>query len=352
MYILGNIGKPSFSQVRMDLIDFHDEAGADLRVTWGFISTMMRAFRDHPPHAGYFVLRDALLYGKNSFTMTSNIDSHFCRAGFDPERLYESHGSFRWLQCTSFGQQHTQEQGGATSASSSTSTSSVAEVRNHHSDTAAGTAAGTAGGTVAEVLRIRGEFLSGKRMHSWTPSDGATEIIDGFLWLGGADDADWDNGEDDEEWLDGAGITHILNCATADVQQGNTQGRKYLLLDAHDEPGYDMIGRHWDAAREFLLDARSTVGGRVFVHCSAGINRSAIMVCAYLMHSQRTGLVEAATGILRKRPLSLANESFLAQLAQLEGKFDKCLVKYYHWYIYYKMYFIRSTQYRDISGKR
>ena len=31
--------------------------------------------------------------------MTSNVDGHFQRAGFDPERLYEGHGSIHTLQC-------------------------------------------------------------------------------------------------------------------------------------------------------------------------------------------------------------------------------------------------------------
>ena len=33
------------------------------------------------------------------FVMTSNVDSHFHRAGFDSERVYECHGSIHHLQC-------------------------------------------------------------------------------------------------------------------------------------------------------------------------------------------------------------------------------------------------------------
>ena len=166
---------------------------------------------------------------------------------------------------------------------------------------------------VSTVQRIRAEFLAGTRTHSFVPSDGATEIVDGFLWIGSFYDAD----EDDGEWLDDAGITHVLNCATEDVQ-GNVEGRKYLLLDAQDQHGYKIIEQHWSAARAFLFDARHTTNAKVLVHCSAGINRSATMVCAYLMESRSIGVVEAATEILKKRPISLCNESFLMQLAELE----------------------------------
>ena len=169
---------------------------------------------------------------------------------------------------------------------------------------------------VSTVLRIRAEFLAGTRAHSYVPSDGATEIVDGFLWLGSCYDAE----EEDGEWLDDTGITHVLNCATEDVQ-GNVEGRKYLLLDAQDQQhGYKIIEQHWSAARAFLFDARHTTNAKVLVHCSAGINRSATMVCAYLMASRSIGLVEAATEILKKRPISLCNESFLMQLAELEQK--------------------------------
>jgi NAD-dependent SIR2 family protein deacetylase len=34
-----------------------------------------------------------------AFVFTSNVDGHFQRAGFDPERVCEVHGSIHWLQC-------------------------------------------------------------------------------------------------------------------------------------------------------------------------------------------------------------------------------------------------------------
>src|SRR5690554_4318655 len=35
----------------------------------------------------------------NYFVMTSNIDSQFQTAGFDPDKIYECHGALQWLQC-------------------------------------------------------------------------------------------------------------------------------------------------------------------------------------------------------------------------------------------------------------
>jgi len=33
------------------------------------------------------------------FVITSNVDGHFQKAGFDDERIYEIHGSINYLQC-------------------------------------------------------------------------------------------------------------------------------------------------------------------------------------------------------------------------------------------------------------
>lgn len=64
---------------------------------------------------------------------------------------------------------------------------------------------------VREVQKLQRKYLSGKRESTFAFSDGATEIISNFLWLGNADDAAEE--DEDDEWMDGTGITHILNCA-------------------------------------------------------------------------------------------------------------------------------------------
>jgi NAD-dependent SIR2 family protein deacetylase len=38
--------------------------------------------------------------GEGAFVFTSNIDGHFQRAGFEPERIVECHGTMHRLQCT------------------------------------------------------------------------------------------------------------------------------------------------------------------------------------------------------------------------------------------------------------
>lgn len=83
-------------------IDFHDPA--KLGLSWGKSLIMRRAFRQHAPHKGYLKLLEMLtVLNLDYFVLTSNIDGYFMRAGFDPDRLYEVHGSTDYLQCPSFG---------------------------------------------------------------------------------------------------------------------------------------------------------------------------------------------------------------------------------------------------------
>ena len=72
----------------------------DPTLAWGFYGHRLRLYRDTTPHRGYALLKDwgermPLGYG----IFTSNVDGQFQKAGFDPQRIYECHGSIHHLQC-------------------------------------------------------------------------------------------------------------------------------------------------------------------------------------------------------------------------------------------------------------
>ncbi|XP_064611738.1 uncharacterized protein LOC135475733 [Liolophura sinensis] len=72
----------------------------DPSLAWGFIATRLKLYRSSAPHKGYLLLRkwsDAMECGY--FVFTSNVDRHFIRAGFAPDRVVERHGSLEFLQC-------------------------------------------------------------------------------------------------------------------------------------------------------------------------------------------------------------------------------------------------------------
>lgn len=59
-------------------------------------------------------------------------------------------------------------------------------------------------------------------------------------------------------------------------------------------------------------------GGRVLVHCQAGISRSATICLAYLMHTQRVRLDEAFDFVKQRRQVISPNLAFMGQLLQFE----------------------------------
>ena len=72
----------------------------DPTLAWGFYGHRLQLYRDTTPHRGYALLKDwgermPLGYG----IFTSNVDGQFQKAGFDPQRIYECHGSIHHLQC-------------------------------------------------------------------------------------------------------------------------------------------------------------------------------------------------------------------------------------------------------------
>jgi NAD-dependent SIR2 family protein deacetylase len=55
------------------------------------------------PHNGFYeILKYAEKLKHKYFVVTSNVDEHFLKAGFDPERLYEVHGNINKWQCINY----------------------------------------------------------------------------------------------------------------------------------------------------------------------------------------------------------------------------------------------------------
>lgn len=73
----------------------------DPPMAWGFFGHRLNLYRNAAPHAGYAILRRWMeTRPQPGFVFTSNVDGHFERAGFAPERIVECHGSIHHLQCT------------------------------------------------------------------------------------------------------------------------------------------------------------------------------------------------------------------------------------------------------------
>lgn len=73
----------------------------DPHQAWGFYAHCMQLYRTVTPHAGFQIIKRwaNVLEGKY-FVFTSNVDGHFAREGFAPERILEIHGSNHFMQCS------------------------------------------------------------------------------------------------------------------------------------------------------------------------------------------------------------------------------------------------------------
>uniref|UniRef100_A0A7S2I1G1 Protein-serine/threonine phosphatase n=1 Tax=Helicotheca tamesis TaxID=374047 RepID=A0A7S2I1G1_9STRA len=130
----------------------------------------------------------------------------------------------------------------------------------------------------------------------------------------------------DTSKLKDLGVTHVLTmngmpAAQRDWLKDKIQGAGIVhkYVSSEDSEGYDMIGKHWDECKEFLETVRGA-GGRVVVHCAAGINRSGLIVCAAQMVLERQHVLDVVSHCVKRRVFILSNMSFQKQLCILAKK--------------------------------
>eukprot|EP00887_Chlorella_sp_A99_P003464 scaffold7.g3464.t1 len=90
-------------------------------------------------------------------------------------------------------------------------------------------------------------------------------------------------------------------------------GITHVVVPLYDDASADMLA-HVEQVNAFIDEGRRH--GRVLVHCFAGQSRSAALAIAYLMATQRLGLLDAWAAARRARPCARPNAGFLSQLAR------------------------------------
>jgi NAD-dependent SIR2 family protein deacetylase len=90
------IGKEVFSYDEISSLKMWKEYP---ELAWGFKSHFYNLMNGLEPHRGYYELLDNINHTYDYFIATSNIDGYFKRCGFDPNKIYEVHGSVNYLQC-------------------------------------------------------------------------------------------------------------------------------------------------------------------------------------------------------------------------------------------------------------
>jgi NAD-dependent SIR2 family protein deacetylase len=93
---------PPYERLGLDFVDLANPGWfqRDPGLAWGFYGHRMGLYRKTRPHGGFAILlrwADRVRHG--GFVFTSNVDGHFQRAGFDPNRIVECHGTTAAMQC-------------------------------------------------------------------------------------------------------------------------------------------------------------------------------------------------------------------------------------------------------------
>lgn len=146
-----------------------------------------------------------------------------------------------------------------------------------------------------------------------------SEIVPGFLWLSGVRGA--------AEHIKKLNIDHVLNMAAVpDANAGSVvrdpyQGQldksvNYKGVECYDHVSHP-IDQHFEETYMFISQAKAR-NGRCYVHCVAGVSRSASIVIAYLMRANRWTLATALEHTRKLRPCINPNDAFMRQLANYE----------------------------------
>lgn len=83
---------------------------------------------------------------------------------------------------------------------------------------------------------------------------------------------------------------------------------KYKVIHAMDVP-WENLSKHFAAGNRFIKEALSS-GGTVFIHCYAGISRSAAMLIAYLMAEHHMNMFQAMSLVKSRRSVIFPNPGF------------------------------------------
>ncbi|EGG15127.1 hypothetical protein DFA_09951 [Cavenderia fasciculata] len=114
-------------------------------------------------------------------------------------------------------------------------------------------------------------------------------------------------------------VTHILSAINDFRPKYDViNDFKFKIIDIMDMENAN-IKQHFEDTFEFIEQGRNEeTDSTVFVHCFAGVSRSATISIAYLMRKQSIGFEEAYAFVLNQRRVIYPNNGFIKQLLEYE----------------------------------
>ena len=156
--------------------------------------------------------------------------------------------------------------------------------------------------TQKKARKIRDEFTSASKILSFMYLSGRKAIT-----------------EDDGKWLDKAKITHVVSLTQLiPPQMKDRKHVRHLKVRINDSENAKLeLARKLPEILSFIEKARRE-GGKVLVHCDAGMSRSASVVLAYCMRFGKMTLIQATKLVRKRRTMISPNPAFMALLCDLE----------------------------------
>ncbi|RCI01401.1 dual specificity phosphatase 12 [Rhizopus stolonifer] len=105
-------------------------------------------------------------------------------------------------------------------------------------------------------------------------------------------------------------ITHVLSLGDFNYQSDGIQYKNIPMMDIE---GQNII-QYFDETNTFIQEAYKE-GGRILIHCQAGVSRSPTVLAACLMKSKKIKRDDALAIIRQKRPSIAPNDGFMEQLS-------------------------------------
>ena len=118
-------------------------------------------------------------------------------------------------------------------------------------------------------------------------------------------------------------ITHVINCADDSACPPAMKERflqNYTCLDAVDALNVNIFV--WYPLFKQTLDKylQDPTCKGVYIHCQAGMNRSATLAAAYVIKTYRVQFIPLMQRMIQERPCIMTNPSFQAQLVAFVKK--------------------------------
>ncbi|KAJ8042307.1 Dual specificity protein phosphatase 22 [Holothuria leucospilota] len=136
---------------------------------------------------------------------------------------------------------------------------------------------------------------------------GMSEILPG-IFLGSFRDCK------DKDQMEKNHITHIL--AIHDNAKPIIEGKTYLCITASDKHNENIL-QYFEECILFIHQCRQS-GGKVLIHCLAGISRSTTVTVAYLMTISDFNWYDCLRVVRHIRSVALPNFGFQKQLQEFE----------------------------------